>query len=250
MRAGQWKQLLTASCWFAQELHAELAWYDENATLAAERASWFMVRGFPVGPLAFSSLGRLPSGVFLSSSDRTPLLRSTAARRLQQLLLEDVCACCSHEQAINGDHTHNPIAPVRTFRVLRRRAEPLHLLLQVPAADEEPMELGDSGITPPHSAHAADPVGHVSVCGVELRICARLLERDRQPPVLVMTNTVQQNLRSIALALCGVRHFLLLCACSLPRRCGAPGFEHTMERTRGVKITQDIRMRAPAALLR
>ena len=112
------------------------------------------------------------------------------------------------------------------------------------------MELGDAGVAPPHSPHSADPVGHVSVCGVELRMCARLLERDRQPPALVMTNTVEHNLRSVALALCGVRHLLLLCACSLPRLCGAPGFEHTLERTRGVEITQDIRMRAPAALLR
>ena len=46
-----WKLSLTAACWFAQELHAELAWYDENATLAAERASWFMVRGFSLGRL-------------------------------------------------------------------------------------------------------------------------------------------------------------------------------------------------------
>ena len=206
-----------------------------------------MVRGFSVH--AFSALCPPPPGVFLSSSDRTPLLRPTAARRLQQLLLEDVCACCSHEQAINGDHNNTPFTPLRARRVLRGRAEPLPLL-QVPAADEELMELGDAGVAPLHSAHSADPVGHVSVCGVELRMCARLLERDRQPPVLVMTNTVEQNLRSVALALCGVRHLVLLCACSLPRRCGAPGFEHTLERTRGVEITQDIRMRAPAALLR
>ena len=129
---------------------------------------------------------------------------------------------------------------------MRRRAKPLRLL-QVPAADENLMELDDAGVAaPPHSALAADPVGHVSVCGVQLRICARRLEQDRQPPVLVMTNTVEQNLRSVALALCGVRHFVFpLRSCSFSRHCGAPGFENTLERTRGVKITQDIRMRAP-----
>jgi hypothetical protein len=89
-----------------QELHAELAWYDEHATLAAERASWFMVRGFLVVQLATLALGSVPSGVFLSSSDRTHLLRPTAARRPKQLLPEDVCSCCSLEQAINGDHSH------------------------------------------------------------------------------------------------------------------------------------------------
>ena len=158
-----------------------------------------MVRGFSVH--AFSALCPPPPGVFLSSSDRTPLLRPTAARRPKQLLPEDVCACCSLEQAINGDHIHNILLHISVFR---RRAKPL-LLLQVPAADDEPMELCDAGITPPHCARAADPVGHVSVCGVELRMCVRLLEQGRQPPVFVMTNTVEQNLRSVALALCGVR---------------------------------------------
>ena len=68
------------------------------------------------------------------------------------------------------------------------------------------MELGDAGDALPRSTHAADPVGHVSVCGVELQMRARSPTRDQRPPVLVMTNTVEQNLKSVALALCGVRH--------------------------------------------
>ena len=72
---------------------------------------------------------------------------------------------------------------------------------QVLAADEEAM--GEDCVAPPHGVPA--PIGHVSVCGVELRMRACLSEQGRQSPVVVKTSTVEQNLKSLALALCGVR---------------------------------------------
>lgn len=182
-------------------------WSDEAATLAAERGSWFMVRPLCSGCtrkrfcLAILGSGApcSPSGVFLSSSDRTPLLRPAAARRPKQLLPEDVCACTSLEQAINGDHISlfNPAQ----LTVCASCTEPLPSSAQVRAADEDPMQPSDDS-----GAHDVPaPIGHVSVCGVELRMSACPPERGRQPPVLVKTATVEQNLKSLALALCGVR---------------------------------------------
>ena len=74
----------------------------------------------------------------------------------------------------------------------------------------------DETTAPPPQAQA--PIGHVSVCGVDLRVSARLSEQGRQPPVLVKTATVEQNLKSLALALCGVRLPCRACACAFGRR--------------------------------
>jgi hypothetical protein len=183
-----------------------------------------------------------PSGVFLSSSDRTPLLRPAAARRPKQLLPEDVCACTSLEQAINGDHISLFNPAQLTARA--SRTEPLSSSAQVRAADEDPMQPSEDG-----GAHDVPaPIGHVSVCGVELRLSACAPERGHQPPVLVKTATVEQNLKSLALALCGVRLRLRPTAHALGRlRHGAPGFEtHILERFTASRYHQDIRMRAPA----
>jgi hypothetical protein len=237
-------QLLTAGL-HAQELHAELVWSDEAATLAAERGSWFMVRTSFCSGCARPALGfaaSAPSGVFLSSSDRTPLLRPAAARRPKQLLPEDVCACTSLEQAINGDHISLFNPAQLTARA--SRTEPLSSSAQVRAADEDPMQPSEDG-----GAHDVPaPIGHVSVCGVELRLSACAPERSHQPPVLVKTATVEQNLKSLALALCGVRLRLRPTARALGRlRHGAPGFEtHILERFTASRYHQDIRMRAPA----
>ena len=72
------------------------------------RASRPGLRSLAVGSAVSAPKSRSPSGVFLSSSDRTTLLRPTAARRPQQLLPEDVCACNSLVQAINGDNIFLP----------------------------------------------------------------------------------------------------------------------------------------------
>jgi hypothetical protein len=87
--------------------------------------------------------------------------------------------------------------------------------------------MGEDSAAPPHGIPA--PIGHVSVCGVELRMSACPSERGRQSPVLVKTATVEQNLKSLALALCGVR-LCLQCAAHAHARSAASalGFEHTL----------------------
>ena len=62
----------------------------------------------------------------------------------------------------------------------------------------------------PGSSAADSPSGHVDVCGVQLRTRAAAAPSSSPPLQLVMTTTVQRNLKSLALALCGVR------ACALP----------------------------------
>jgi len=94
--------------------------------------------------------------------------------------------------------------------------------------------MGDEGGGPSHGVPS--PIGHVSVCGIELRTRACPSERGRQPPVLVTTTTVDQNLKSLALALCGVRLHVLLGSLRLrsrPRREPRPWIRtHTiLERT-------------------
>jgi hypothetical protein len=75
------------------------------------------------------------------------------------------------------------------------------------------------------------PTGHLRVCGVELRMRAGVTAATAPPPPLVMTSTVRRNLKSLALALCGVRSLLRLGCCAAAARarlgCERPGILNT-----------------------
>ena len=97
------------------------------------------------------------------------------------------------------------------------------------------METGENSV-PPLLVQAA--VGHVSVCGVDLRVSACPSGQGREPPVLVKTATVERNLKSLALALCGVRLSVRRAriACAFGRRQTAPPDSKTYLERSSVKI--------------
>ena len=104
------------------------------------------------------------------------------------------------------------------------------LLSQVSAADDDDaaaMESSDA--TALHldggsssTSSAASPAGHVTVCGVELRTRPGASPAPPAQP-LVMTPTVRRNVKSLALALCGVRAVGWLAPCSALPACSASG---------------------------
>ena len=61
------------------------------------------------------------------------------------------------------------------------------------------------------TSSAAAPAGHVTVCGVELRTRPGASPAPPAQP-LVMTPTVRRNVKSLALALCGVRACAGVCS--------------------------------------
>ena len=98
------------------------------------------------------------------------------------------------------------------------RTEHAFALQQVSAADDDAgaaaaMETDAAAHLDGSSATA--PAGHVTVCGVELRTRPGASPAPPAQP-LVMTPTVRRNVKSLALALCGVRGNASVCLfCSL-----------------------------------